>query len=567
MAIVKKATHILQRLKRDESGMAAISWALSLTVIIGAIGAAMDFAMLSSADSRSQTIADTTALAAAIHMKNFEEIPQDREKGLIGDYTANELGYDYRNWVIDGADGVSINVSYDNVNREATATVIGYTQPTLVQILGFGRLKFRAQSVVKYEEKDLQDPASVLLIMDNSGSMSFDDLPIDPGTGNSPVEAVRRMDGLISSATSFLDMMDETVGPQIASNSEPRFLRTGLLAFDSEIISSRTVNMNWGTIPRSKINSMTPRDATDSTPPLTLANTWLNVKEPLHHEVENPGKTPLKYVILMTDGKNSGDLEWVDRSGTETWRRYVTNASSPSGLSEVTSTEVEISPENCTTTRSDRWNYICNYSGSDGSSYQEVSGPFQHSPSSETGSFVTRGNNGRGRGHGRNNSTVTITYECASQITTPAETQICTPAQTETRYSGYEYGYGETAPDTSGGWVEGEFDVPANVASRAQCDALHAADVEVFTIGFALVPGQFETNEWADRSGAYTPYPSNSAYSYSDSVESTNLAKSMLQYCASKDENFITADDATALQRAFDRIGNTIIKEIIRISA
>ena len=41
----------------------------------------------------------------------------------------------------------------------------------------------------------------------------------------------------------------------------------------------------------------------------------------------------------------------------------------------------------------------------------------------------------------------------------------------------------------------------------------------------------------------------------------------MLQYCASSDENFITADDVTALDVAFDRIGNTIIKEIIRIDS
>ena len=561
MALIRKATSILKRLKRDESGIAALSWALSLTAIIGAMGAAMDMAMLISADARSQTVADTTALAAAIYMKNYEQLPANRDEGLIGDYTADELGYEYRNWVVDGAKGVKVNISYDNVKREATALVSGYTNPTLMQILGFSELKFQAKTVVKYFEKDIQDPASVLLILDNSGSMAFDDLPIDPSTGNSPTEAVRRMDGLIAGADKFLNMLDDTVGPQLVTNSEPRVLRTGMLAFDSEIISDRTVQMDWGTIPRGSIKSMTPKNATDSTPPLTLANTWLNVNEPTQHALENPGKTPLKYVILMTDGKNSGDLKWVDRSGTENWRRYVTNATSSAGLSNVESEEVEVKPKSCSTDLTDRWNYVCDYSDSDGNNWRKSYGPYETKRSPDSGSYSYK------EGRGRKKRKVNVTYNCASESTTPAETQTCTPAETETRYSGYMYHQGETPPDTSGDWKEGEFDVPANISSRAQCDALHEANVEVFTIGFALVPGQFETNEWANRPGAYSPSPRNSDYSYSDSVESTNLAKGMLQYCASKDENFITADDVTALEVAFDRIGNTIIKEIIRISS
>ncbi|MEP3891992.1 MAG: Tad domain-containing protein [Hellea sp.] len=543
MAIVKKATNILKRLKRDESGMAAISWALSLTAIIGAMGAAMDFAMLSSADARSQTIADTTALSAAIYMKTFEQIPQDREKGLIGDYTADELGYDYRNWVIDGADGVSVNIAYDNVKREATATVIGYTQPTLVQILGFGKLKFKAQTVVKYFEKDIQDPASVVMVLDNSGSMAFDDLPID-ASGNAPANAERRMDGLKTSAKNFMAMLSETVGPQTADSGEPRVLRTGMMAFDGAIISSRTIPMHWGTISDSQINSMTPVGSTNSAPPLQVANTWLNVNEPSIHEAENPGKTPLKYVILMTDGKNQGDLEWVNREGTETWRRYVTGATSPDGLDEVSSSQVETVPEVCEMENRYKRYYDYDWYGTYwfGEWDDEIITPSNH--------------NHRRWGPYRRYS-----------HPTPSQTEVCTPAEYETRYSGYEYGYGEEAPDNSGGWTEGEQDVPANIASRAECDTLHAAGVEVFTIGFALVPGQFETNEWADRPGAYTPYPSNGSYNYSDSIKSTNLAKGMLQYCASKDQNFITADDVASLETAFDLIGNTIIKEIIRISS
>ncbi|WP_026940596.1 TadE/TadG family type IV pilus assembly protein [Hellea balneolensis] len=540
MAFINKANNILKRFRRDESGVAALSWALSLTAIIGAMGAALDFAMLTSADARSQTIADTTALAAAIYVKNFEELPKSREDGLIGEYTADELGYDYRNWVIDGAEGVSVNIVYDNVKREAKAVVEGYTNPTLMQILGFNELKFRAESVVKYFEKDIQDPASVVLVLDNSGSMAFDDLPID-SDGNAPPEAERRMDGLKRGAKNFMALLDESVGPQTVENG-PRVLRTGMMAFDGEIISSRTKQMDWGVISDSQLDAMTPVGSTNSTPPLIVANTWLNVNEPAVHALENPGKTPLKFVILMTDGKNAGNLEWVDRENTETWRRYVTGRETTEGLSDYTTNQVETVPEQCEYENRYQRMYDYDWYGVYwfGEWDDEQITPY----------------NRRHRRYGP--------YRVYSNPT-PSQREVCTPAEYETRYSGYEYSYGEESPGSE--WTEGEFDVPANIASRAQCDTLHAAGVEVFTIGFALVPGQFETNEWANRPGAYSPYPSNGQYNYSDSVESTNLAKSMLQYCASSDRNFITADNTTALDEAFDRIGNTIIKEIIRISS
>ena len=161
-----------------------------------------------------------------------------------------------------------------------------------------------------------------------------------------------------------------------------------------------------------------------------------------------------------------------------------------------------------------------------------------------------------------------FTFNCASEVTTPIETEVCTPPEFETRYSGYEYFEGEVPFDNDPAWEEGELDITSNIETRAQCDILHETGVQVFTVGFALVPGQFETNEWANRSSNhFTPFPHDSQYSESVAIENANNARSLLQYCASSPQNFITADDTTALEEAFDRIGNTIIKEIVRISS
>ena len=147
------------------------------------------------------------------------------------------------------------------------------------------------------------------------------------------------------------------------------------------------------------------------------------------------------------------------------------------------------------------------------------------------------------------------TYQCFGE----EETQtIHTPAVTEQRWEGYEYFEGETPP--AGNWEEGEPDITSNIETRAQCDSLHQDGVDVFTIAFALAEGSYLTNDWGDLSSANPSV-------FPTTADNENDARAILQYCASKPENFITADNTEALEEAFERIGNTIVKEIIRIDS
>jgi len=516
------------------------------------MGAAMDFAMLSSADARAQTISDTTALAAAIYVKNNEVVPTDREKGLVGMYSAAELGYSFKNWVIqNGEKAPTVNVTYDNVAREATVVVEGYTRPTLVQILGFDDLAFKAETVVKYYEKDIQDPASVVMVLDNSGSMHFDDIPVDSVTKASPVDGVRRMDGLKVAAKSFTDILESAVGPQPNDGSVDLVLRTGMMAFDSTIV--RTVPMDWGYIPDSEFDAMTPLAATNSAPPLTVAKSWLTVTEPTIHEANLPGKTPLKYLILMTDGKNTvGAEQWVARLGTENWRRWVTDRTTSTGLGQqgLETYQVVVTPKQCGNEPTGDYDYMCSWDDGYGSEW-------------------------RGARYGYERATQTFnwkkwTYTCHSEAVVEYQ---CTPEVTETRYRGWEYEASVDAPDNSGDWQEGEFDITSNIQTREECDQLHAAGVEVFSVGFALTPGQYDVNAWPGRPSYGRYYPpdvdpfTGEIYTEAMGVENANKAEAILKYCASKPENFISAGDTATLQSAFDRIGNTIVKEIVRISS
>ena len=541
MALFNKINHALTRYADDQRGAFSMMWAISGAVLIGLMGAAVDFAIYYNTEGRAQSVADTVALAAAIYVRDNGEIPSNRNEGFIGDYTSGELGYEFRDWVIDGSDGVSISVVYDTVNKQVTVNTEGSTQPFFMQVFGRTHLDFGAQSVAKFLETQPLDPASIALVLDNSGSMFFDDNPID-ANGNTPDGTQRRIDGLISSANNFMDLLDEQVGDQDGSTNLPRVLRTGMMAFSGDIIPARTVSMNWGTIAESAISSMVPGGATNSAPPLTTADTWLNINEPPIHEAESPGKTPLKYLILMTDGRNTvGTEEWVQRDGTENWRRYVTDRPSSAGLTGENpndpplSRTVEITPASTSTEGTGRFFAKCFRNNRHRFSLGYYS--------SDPGDFpYTWGNR---------------TYQCFGE----EETQtIHTPAVTEQRWEGYEYFVGEFPPDSS--WEEGEPDITSNIETRAQCDSLHQDGVEVFSIAYALAEGDYRTNDWGiqNRNG-------NPDATIPTTADNANDARAILQYCASSASNFITADNTEALEEAFERIGNTIVKEIIRIDS
>ena len=532
MGPLTKISSMFNRFERDESGAFSMIWAICLVAFLGVLGAAVDFALLSHAHSRAQSVGDTTALTAAIYVKNHEVIPTDRTKGLIGDYTAQELGYDFKNWVIEGGSGVSVNVAYDLIEREAIVTTTGNTRPLFVQLFGYQQLGFNTRTVVKFFEKEPLDPASIVLVMDNSGSMFFDDMPLENGIP--PTEANIRMDGLKLAANNFMTQLDDLVGPQVESPDVPRVLRTGMITFDTA--AREDAPMAWGVVKKQIIDDMEPRGGTDSSLPLGTAQSWLtgtaNDEEPKVHQDENSSATPLKYLILMTDGRNTvGDEVWVAREGTQNWRAWVQTGSHMEFIDELEIVDAFVPGGDCRITNGHPYAFYT-YTYSWG------------------GVFA---------GH------TTQRVECNKQVEVPD--------------FGWEYLQQTDEPTEAGDWEEGEFDIQSNLDTRKKCDELHAAGVEIFSIGFALEPGQYETNDWENKHMCnYTPYrPTNAlvrngcstvpAYSHETAVKNANIAEGLLQYCANKDENFLSADDTKALEAAFEKIGNTIVKEIIRIDS
>ena len=509
-----KTKRLLKRFQKNEKGNVALTFAVSTVAVLGCMGAAMDFSTLSNAEDKSQSIADHTALSAAIFVKNYGRQPRpavgnddgssggnedgpapdpESEEGYLDKkfkiYTADELGYEFKGFVEGGAESVNIAITYDDENKEARVNVTGKTKPTFMQIFGTKQLDFEAEATAKYSDYNLYDPASVLLVLDNSGSMAFDDKPLfyvgDPDEFEVNVagddwadedkkdwksqEGVRpRIDALIEHSTNFYEKLFSLVGDQ--SSDKKKILRTGMLSYNTGTLSKGSVMMNWSIQSAvNSLNNMVAFGGTNSAPSLSTARSWMAGEDKKHENMH--GEDPLKFVVFMSDGLNTtGGSTWVEEEGTGQWYG-----------------------QRCV-------------------SYEEKK-------------------KGKGKGKGKD----TNDGEC--------------------KQYGFDTVESDTRPDFGFDWEEGKWGSTADISSIADCTAMKNEGVRIYTIGFALAEGWYDTNK----------YHGFEDFDYID-TETRDKAYSFLSQCASEPDTFLTAENASELEEAFERIGNDVATEIIRLS-
>jgi len=341
-----------------------------------------------------------------------------------------------------------------------------------MQIFGHENLPFEAAATAKFSEVQLKNPASIIMVLDNSGSMWFDDMPNDPDTGVNPPEAEGRITALERGVNGLMDSL-RALGVDSKPAGE-RILRTGMINYANTVLSgpgATSVPMKWGTLSTSEVNAMTPGGGTNSDPPMAQAKTELDGEDAVHL-AETGENNPLKFLIFMTDGQNNNtSTTWEAASDTNYWRRW---ESTPGHYEQV-----------C-------WYWWCWDEWVPGTSEWV----YEESP------------------------------------TMPAGT----------------------------GWEEGLFTGNLDNLTRTTCDALRADGVKVYSIGFALESGNFDTNEWG--------WPASNPSTWFVDSDVKRAAVFMMQQCSGTEypEQFNLAGDADSLEQAFQQIGTQIVTEVIRLS-
>lgn len=333
--ITDKCKTAYQTFIGDANGAFSIMWACSFLGVMTAIGGAYDLAQFSRAKALAQYTADNMALTAsiAIDMENGNKYTQ---VGAGDPYPFSEIGgvgNDFTN-------SITGTVDYEASDADgallARATVTGTYKPAFLGLLKMRELTFTATADVAYAQKQVM-PASVFLILDNSGSMAWDDSAGNP-----------KIDGLKATVQEFMD--DLLV---LTEDEDPAVLRTAMLNFSTPNVITQTdqtecawvsqpdqwswwswswvpqpdrwqcnavfvqtsndaiydesiVVPNWGVVPDDMINLIVANGGTDPSDALEQAYNWMSQNESgLNgaHDMENGEKDPLRFVIVMTDGR------------------------------------------------------------------------------------------------------------------------------------------------------------------------------------------------------------------------------------------------------------------------
>ncbi|WP_371397813.1 Tad domain-containing protein [Fretibacter rubidus] len=306
-----KIKALTTRYRDDEGGTMAIAYSVSLLTIIMAIGASYDLAMVSNANHKAQNVADSAALTAAVFVAKHDRAPASNTEGYMDKvyYDARGEGHKFSKSVhssnLPGAP--KVKVEYDFTNGFATATVEGKTSPAFLRILGRTELVFKEQSKVAFLETGYKSPASVFVAVDGSGSMAWDDRrdtdDSDDETSSTSTtpDAEPRVTGLKKSLKAFMAELGNIPG------ETNQVLRTGMYVYTQNYESSRSDTAKWGTLSTAnngKIDRLYASGGTNASKAMKEIRQKMATENTTHYN-RNGNNTPLKFVILMTDGVNS----------------------------------------------------------------------------------------------------------------------------------------------------------------------------------------------------------------------------------------------------------------------
>ncbi|ESQ73597.1 pilus assembly protein TadG-related protein [Asticcacaulis sp. AC402] len=150
--------HSLNAFLTSRAGNTTMIFGLAIFAILGALGTAVDYAVLQRAKRSSQDALDAAVLAAAI-VNNSNETDL---KKLAGDIFKENLNDDKLNVTVTA-------FKYDSKARTVNATARGTYDPIIMQLFGFKNLPY---SVTSNSIKAADGALEVALVLDNTWSMS-----------------------------------------------------------------------------------------------------------------------------------------------------------------------------------------------------------------------------------------------------------------------------------------------------------------------------------------------------------------------------------------------------------
>ncbi len=152
-----KLNKLLQNFHRDEEGSFLIIFGLSIVILVGITGAALDYARGHLLQSELTSALDSAALAGGANA-NAEEVEEIIEKYFRVNFPTNYLG----------ADVSELDININTQGGKLTAEVSAVLDYTLLKVAVDGNMNVSADTEITMEKRGLE----IALVMDNTGSMN-----------------------------------------------------------------------------------------------------------------------------------------------------------------------------------------------------------------------------------------------------------------------------------------------------------------------------------------------------------------------------------------------------------
>ena len=293
--------NLSSRLLSDRAGNFAMIAALLLPLLIPVCGIAIDLSGMMNARAKMRDATDAATLAAATALAQ-NGISDAQAKKIALDFLRAHSKGDF-----DFSSGATVAISTtgtgtNKIYRVTVDTTYNYPLSSMTRFLGiFSSDISTTSSTLSGEKVIVQEPISVYLVLDRSGSMKF-----------KTSDGVVKLDALKDAVTEM--------GKEFAKiDPGQKYIRTGADAFSSEWVPP--TDLNWGSTGVVRYaNSLTGWGFTIPMDALDEARKSLTAQSEKDAHLGKNGGVAKKAMLYLTDGQN-----WLHDDQTDAEQVWIDN--------------------------------------------------------------------------------------------------------------------------------------------------------------------------------------------------------------------------------------------------
>lgn len=310
------------RFAGDKHGNFGILAAILIPVILGAVAVSMDISKLLSDKSKLSSALDAASLATASALTNGD-ITSSQAQAFAVRIAAGQISTtlsDAQVKELKASLVASVTSQGSGTKKDYTVKVTGRFTSNMLAFSAFHSASNRTVggSSTASSQAQTATAISLYLVVDRSGSMSWETNTKDTSQPNGcwqylqddwPYQSyskpcyVNKMSALKTAASALFNQMD-SIESVDATNS---LVRTGVVSFNDQ--TQTPSNLTWGTkSSRDYVTALPayPTGGTDMTGGMSTANSALNAATETSAQTSKGNKDFKKFIVLMTDGENTG---------------------------------------------------------------------------------------------------------------------------------------------------------------------------------------------------------------------------------------------------------------------